>query len=215
MRSRAHGAVAMVLGVVLLSSCTTGGGASLPDVGTTGPRPGATAAPRDFGIPDAWVGVSASGTSGSVTGSGAAVGGEIVVTAAHVVSGASAPIVLTRSRSFTATVAFVDAPHDLAVLRVAGLQTGQAAWASPRAGAVVGVPTGPSETSAYRSAVVQDVVAGDLLLSGAAPHGVSGSPVVDDRGRVAGVVVSGSFACGYLRAVSAETVRSALRSAAL
>ncbi|MFI5281882.1 MAG: MarP family serine protease [Candidatus Dormibacterales bacterium] len=152
--------------------------------------------------------VSSLGCGGLVTGSGFPVGTGYVVTNAHVVSGTTAHEIITPDgRQLKATVVFFDSDRDVAVLYAPGLSTQGLPMASGRRGtkgAVIGYPGGGSESVV--PAVVdgtispqgRDIYNGTLVtrevfvIQASVHPGNSGGPLVDEQGRVLGMVFATS-----------------------
>ena len=124
-----------------------------------------------------------------VEGSGWVAKPHIVVTAAHVVAGASG----IRAQGHVATPLVVDRGQDVAILRVPGLDAPPLAMAEPRDGdsvAILGFPeNGPFDARPGRVGATADVlVKGSLrevtAVSGLVRHGNSGGPAVNAAGEV-------------------------------
>jgi S1-C subfamily serine protease len=154
--------------------------------------------------------IEGDGCGGRLTGSGFAVGPDLVVTNAHVIAGTdNIAVVDGRGRHTAAPVTF-DPDTDLAVLRVEGLDAPPLPLAlevAPRGtgGAILGYPGGGG-LSASGAAVLdateargRDIYNRDLtsrsiyVLQGAVRPGNSGGPFVLPDGRVAGVVFARSL----------------------
>lgn len=152
--------------------------------------------------------VSSLGCGGLVTGSGFAIGGGIVVTNAHVVSGTRSHRVLTPAGDeLAATVVYFDPSRDVALLdvpdlAVAALAFGPASRATE--GAVIGYPGGGRET--VEPAVVDGAVEAKgrdiystnpvtrqvYVIQGKVRPGNSGGPLIDLQGKVLGIVFATS-----------------------
>ena len=157
------------------------------------------------------MGISATTVDGTTSASGVAIGGDVVLTAAHALKGASTVLVMSLDTARRAEVAWVDTAADVAALRVPGLLMPQVLLEDAPGGSIVGVPVGPPETSSYRTATVLACAPpGVLLMHGGAPRGVSGSPVVNLDGGLVGLVIAGAADESYLRAVPASTLRRLL-----
>ncbi len=124
-----------------------------------------------------------------VEGSGWVAKPHIVVTAAHVVAGASG----IRAQGHTAVPLVVDRHQDIAVLRVPGLKSPALPLADPRDGdsvAILGFPeNGPFDARPGRVGATADVlIKGSLrevtAVSGLVRHGNSGGPAVNEAGEV-------------------------------
>ena len=152
--------------------------------------------------PSAIVGIRAEGCGGHV-GSGAFIGVDTVLTAAHTVAGAESLTVISGGRSLPAELIALDADNDLALVRADGprgeplpmhthrVEPGSAAVAYVvRDGEVLGLPVTivrwvtVETTDIYRE---EEVSRPGLEISGAIQPGDSGAAVVAD-GKLVGVV---------------------------
>lgn len=124
-----------------------------------------------------------------VEGSGWVAKPHIVVTAAHVVAGASG----IRAQGHTAIPLVVDRRQDVAILRVPGLAAPPLQIAAPHDGdsvAILGFPeNGPFDARPGRVGATADVlIKGSLrevtAVSGLVRHGNSGGPAVNEAGAV-------------------------------
>lgn len=174
------------------------------------PAPDTGPPPEDSGIPQAVIERAVASTvrvEGEACrriqeGSGFAVGGDLIVTNAHVVAGVKAPNVITRSnRRVPATVVLFDPDRDLAILqadaRLAALPIADAKVGD--LGAVLGYPGGgPLEVSPYAVREEVDAVGRDLyddhrttrrvlILAAELRGGDSGGALVNAGGEVVGV----------------------------
>lgn len=151
------------------------------------------------------------------TGSGFVAAQDRVVTNAHVVSGISEPVVNTPDgRALPARVVHFDASHDLAVLAVDGLDLkpiplGQDLSTGDRA-TFMGYPAGGpfqakgAVVQSLRTVSVQNIYGADASalqiyqLGADVQQGNSGGPLLDDSGRLVGVVFAkakGDTPVGY------------------
>lgn len=139
-----------------------------------------------------------------IEGTGFVYAPERVMTNAHVVAGVTEPEVEVGDDSLAATVVLFDPGRDVAVLAVPGLEQASLAFAGPaEAGAgalVLGYPqNGPFRADAARVRGTQNARGPDIYqqdtvvreiyaLRGTVRPGNSGGPLVDEAGRVVGVV---------------------------
>jgi len=153
-----------------------------------------------------------------VEGSGWVAAPHLVVTAAHVVQGATG----IRARGHAATALVVDRNEDVAVLRVPGLDAPALQLAAPDRGAsiaILGYPeNGPFDARAGRVGNTADVLVHGSLrevtaLAGLIRHGNSGGPAVDDQGRVEATVFAARLKGGGGYGVPSAPVRRALARA--
>lgn len=174
---------------------------------SVGPPPGDPdlAAPGTQRATASVVRVETRGCQRRSSGSGFVVGTNLVVTNAHVVAGADAVLVHTpRGRPLDAAVVAFDADRDLALLEVDDLDLptlGRGPATVPSQAIVIGHPGGqqsqrvaPVRIDRRREAVGRDVFDDRpasrrvLVLAADLEPGDSGAPVIDDDGRVIGVV---------------------------
>lgn len=131
------------------------------------------------------------------TGSGVAIGDDLVLTAAHVVAGGMRLWVMTDDgQSTEGEVVWADEGNDLAAIRVPGLGVKPIAWGDSgllEAGDAVwalGFPLGLKRmvvTQGVVSSPKQEVVGRELIQTDAALNpGNSGGPLVDESGRLVG-----------------------------
>jgi uncharacterized membrane protein required for colicin V production len=153
-----------------------------------------------------------------VEGSGWVARRQLVVTAAHVVAGASG--IEAGGRSATALV--VDRSQDVAVLRVSGLAAAPLPLVVPHTGdavAILGYPeNGPFDARPGRIGASADVLVHGSLravtaLSGLVRHGNSGGPAVNARGQVESMVFAARIGSPGGYGVPAPPVRAALARA--
>ncbi|RZU62378.1 MarP family serine protease [Zhihengliuella halotolerans] len=151
------------------------------------------------------------------TGSGFAAAEDRVITNAHVVAGVTDPVVTTRDgRALPATIAHFDPAADLAVLEVPGLglspiPVGQD-LEKGRAGVFMGHPAGGpfralgATVQSVKDVPVQNIYGGEpstlniYQLGADIEQGNSGGPLVDEEGRLIGVVFAkarGADEVGY------------------
>ncbi|WFR72505.1 MarP family serine protease [Prescottella defluvii] len=141
----------------------------------------------------------------ALEGSGFVVGPERVMTNAHVVAGTSTVSVDTENGPLDARVVVFDPAVDVAILDVPGLRAAPLSFAPKQArtgddAIVLGYPGGgPYTASAARIREVLDLRGPDIYRSGTVERevytvrgsirqGNSGGPLVDEQGRVLGVV---------------------------
>lgn len=141
----------------------------------------------------------------SMTGSGFVAGDDLIVTNAHVVAGVDAPVVeLPGGRVREGRIVYLDPEDDLAVIAVDGLDGAPLVIADPvdpgTQAAVQGYPLGGPFTSSTAAVVsVGEVPVPDIYesstnlrdvyaLDADVRPGNSGGPLLDEDGRVIGVV---------------------------
>jgi S1-C subfamily serine protease len=172
------------------------------------PIPASVNTPEVAGAARSVVKVSSLGCGGLVTGSGFAIGGGIVVTNAHVVSGTHSHRVLTPAGDeLAATVVYFDPARDVALLDVPDLAVAALAFGPASRGtegAVIGYPGGGRET--VEPAVVDGAVEAKgrdiystnpvtrqvYVIQGKVRPGNSGGPLIDMQGKVLGIVFATS-----------------------
>jgi S1-C subfamily serine protease len=156
----------------------------------------------------ATVKIEGRGCSGIVDGSGYPVGGDFVVTDAHVVAGTrDTKVLITGRQALSATTVLFDADRDIAVLHVPGLRLEalpQGEGSRGTQAAVIGYPLGQSirvEPAVVDGAVVatgRDIYNENLvnrqiwIVEASVKPGNSGGPLVDLQGRVLGMVFAAS-----------------------
>ena len=153
-----------------------------------------------------------------VEGSGFYVGAKVVITAAHVVAGASdISINGAKARAYR-----VDRAHDVAVLRRTTGSGRPLQLGEPHAGdsvAILGYPeNGPFDARPGRVGATSDVLVNGNVreitaLSGLVRHGNSGGPIVNAAGQVEGMVFAARIGARAGYAVPTSTIRSALAHA--
>jgi S1-C subfamily serine protease len=177
----------------------------------SGPPPEASRNPEVRRAANSTLKIQSRGCGGILFGSGFPVADDLVVTNAHVVAGARRHEVLTnKGVRAGATVVYLDPNRDLALLSVPDLPVpplrlaGAAARRGQRA-VVIGYPAGGPQ-DLIGASIVQRVQpeAPDIyarpqnsrrdiyVLHSKVRKGVSGGPVVDQRGRPLGVVFAAS-----------------------
>ena len=153
-----------------------------------------------------------------VEGSGWVAARHEVVTAAHVVAGATD----IRVEGLPAQALVVDRGQDIAVLRVPGLDARPLPIADPREGAAVAIlgypEDGPFDARAGRVGVTADVLVNGGLreitaVSGLIRHGNSGGPAVDGAGRVEATIFAARVGTRAGYGIPAAPVRDALAHA--
>jgi uncharacterized membrane protein required for colicin V production len=162
--------------------------------------------------------ITATACGFGVEGSGWVVRPHVVVTAAHVVAGASG----IRAQGHSAVALVVDRKNDLAVLRVPGLDAAPLQLADPQPGAsvaILGYPeNGPFDARPGRVGTTADVlVTGSVrevtAVRGLIRHGNSGGPAVDGSGRVEATIFAARIGAQAGYGVPAVAVRAALARA--
>ena len=152
--------------------------------------------------------VVSAGCGGLVTGSGFPIGGSLIVTNAHVVSGTTDHRIQTADGTILpAGVVYFDPEVDIAILRVPGYAGPSLAFAPAgrgTGGAVIGYPGGgqervePAVIDGTVEAQGRDIYSSSLVtrqiyvLQSHVRPGNSGGPIVDLEGRVVGVVFATS-----------------------
>jgi S1-C subfamily serine protease len=153
-----------------------------------------------------------------VEGSGWVARPHIVVTAAHVVAGASG----IKANGDAAQVLVIDRHNDVAVLRVPGLDAPALPIADPvydDSVAILGYPeNGPFDARPGRIGVTGRVKVNGTLrnitsLSGLVRHGNSGGPAVDTAGRVEATIFAASVGTRAGYGIPAGPVRADLAKA--
>ncbi|HEY6960870.1 MAG TPA: CvpA family protein [Gaiellaceae bacterium] len=161
--------------------------------------------------------ITATSCGFGVEGSGWYVRRGTVVTAAHVVTGASG----IRAGGHAATAFLVDRKQDVAVLRTTA--PGRAlAFAAPRDGdavAILGYPeNGPFDARPGRVGATADVIVNGSLrevtaIRGLVRHGNSGGPIVNTAGAAEGLVFAARIGGGAGYAVPSTIVQRDLARA--
>lgn len=159
--------------------------------------------------------ITATACGYGVEGSGWVARPHVVVTAAHVVAGASG----IAAQGHAATALVVDRKEDVAVLRVPGLKAPPLPIAEPRDGdsvAILGFPeNGPFDARPGRVGATADVLAKGSLrevtaVSGLIRHGNSGGPAVNADGQVEATIFAARIGARGGYGVPAAPVRAAL-----
>jgi S1-C subfamily serine protease len=160
------------------------------------------------------------------TGSGFALDEHTLITNRHVVVGSDRLEVSTwDGRTFSATSASVGTVGDIAIVKVSG-RLPQPARYGPRARrgdpvTVVGYPLGGRLTLRRGTVVDRDEgfrfrIPGEVLrMTTFVKPGNSGGPVLDDQGRVVGVVFAIELATDWALAIPVESVQRLIRSGRL
>jgi S1-C subfamily serine protease len=156
---------------------------------------------------------------GVATGSGFALDEHTLVTNRHVLAGAESVEVSTwDGHSLRVSTAKVGALVDMGIASVEGtLPSAGAAYAAPRQGrraVVVGFPLGGPLT--FSGGHILDFIDGSpyaipgriMRLTARVEPGSSGSPVLDDQGRVVGIVYAIELATGLALAIPLDTLRA-------
>jgi len=150
-----------------------------------------------------------------VEGSGWVAAPHEVVTAAHVVAGASD----IHAGGYPAQALVVDRRQDVAVLRVPSLRARPLALVEPHSGdsvAILGYPEdGPFDARAGRVGLTADVLVNGTLrevtaVRGLVRHGNSGGPAVDGAGRVEATIFAARLGTQAGYGIPAGPVRDAL-----
>jgi len=153
-----------------------------------------------------------------VEGSGWVVGPHLVVTAAHVVAGASG----ITAQGHHATALVVDRKEDVAILRVPGLRARPLELVDPHEGdsvAILGYPqNGPFDARPGRIGATADVfVKGNLreitAVSGLVRHGNSGGPAVNASGQVEATIFAARIGTRAGYGIPASPIRADLAKA--
>jgi S1-C subfamily serine protease len=162
--------------------------------------------------------VTATACGFGVEGSGWVARPHIVVTAAHVVAGASG----IEAGGHAARALVVDRTQDVAILRVPGLRAAPLQLVDARAGdsvAILGFPeNGPFDARPGRIGTTADVlVQGSLreitAINGLVRHGNSGGPAVNESGQVESTVFAARIGSRAGYGIPAAPVRADLARA--
>jgi len=149
------------------------------------------------------------GCGGLVEGSGFVIGGNAVVTNAHVVAGVSRPLVLDSGERFATRLIYFDPRQDLAILHVEGLDAPALAFErtvlpESTATAVLGYPEGGPLTAGdavilgQTRALGQDIYGRSAVtrsiyeVAAVVEPGNSGGPLITADGHVAGIIFAKS-----------------------
>ena len=155
-------------------------------------------------------------------GSGFAIADDVLVTNRHVLAGAEKIEVSTwDGRTLSATAAEVGVLGDLGVAFVAGALPQVGSYgASPRAGdavTVVGYPAGreltlsPGTVVDLRPGARYGIEGRIMRLTSRVIPGNSGGPVLNNRGKIAGVVYAYELGTGLGLAIPVDTLRRLVR----
>ena len=162
--------------------------------------------------------ITATACGSGVEGSGWVARPHLVVTAAHVVEGASG----IEAGGHPAQALVVDRKEDVAVLRVPGLQAAPLKLVDAHSGdsaAILGYPeNGPFDARPGRIGATADVLVNGSLrevtaISGLIRHGNSGGPAVNEQGQVEATIFAARIGASAGYGVPAAPVRSALARA--
>jgi S1-C subfamily serine protease len=155
-------------------------------------------------------------------GSGFAIAKDVLVTNRHVLAGAESIEVSTwDGRTLRATAAEVGVLGDLGVAYVDGTLPQVGSYgSSPRPGdevTVVGYPAGEELTLSYgtvvdlRQGARYEIPGRIMRLTSRVVPGNSGGPVLDRRGKIAGVVYAYELGTGLALAIPVDTLRRLVR----
>ena len=236
---RRHCAVGVVA-LLVLSACSVGNlgaGNTTPTpiletpapvlTPTPSPSPSTLEWPEVFELANSGVTrIAVTTCEGGGSGSGFLVGPDTVMTAAHVVDGATSVSLRFGAAVFAGEPILVDEENDLALVNVEGEPVGHAfaiANEPARVGsevAALGFPNGRplamtrgAVTSVDLRVSVEGQDLRDLFRTDSAIiPGNSGGPVVDSAGDVVGVVTAGSSQAGEAGAISRPSIMAALES---
>ena len=149
--------------------------------------------------------VESIGVSGqsAVAGLAVAIDEGVMVTTCHGLAAGAQLLVRLTERTAPARIAMVDEQHDLCKLSVEGAGSRPLALATgaPRAGAAVYTVSFAGDKQVVRRATIKSILAtpkGNMIeVSIPVSPGASGGPLVDDAGRLVGIMTSYSdFAAG-------------------
>jgi S1-C subfamily serine protease len=162
--------------------------------------------------------ITATACGFGVEGSGWVARPHLIVTAAHVVEGASG----IEAGGHPAQALVVDRKEDIAVLRVPGLRAAPLKLVDAHSGdsaAILGYPEdGPFDARPGRIGATADVLVNGSLrevtaISGLIRHGNSGGPAVNEQGQVEATIFAARIGARAGYGVPAAPVRSALARA--
>ena len=207
---------------------------STPTPSPTPTTPTTTGVPSDFsevyaGVQDGVAVVNVATCRGGGTGTGFLVDESTMVTAAHVVAGATELSIDFDSGPVAVTVAGIDKSLDLAILRLNAPQADRHQFAlgtEPREGmrvAVIGYPLGEPKgisqgivSGLDRTITTESGTLNGLVVTDAAINpGNSGGPMIDLAGELVGITTAKRIdAEGIGYAVPSELIEPAIRSGA-
>jgi len=150
--------------------------------------------------------------TGDSVGAGFMTDGNLIVTAAHVVGDATAVALTTGEvapRRFSGRVVLADRATDIAVIvpsRETGVVPLELTSDPPAVGDVVYTVGSPIRQLVASRGIVTDTRSDRIESTTPVDHGNSGGPLIDEEGRVAGVVVELSRLTDHALSVPATTV---------
>jgi len=201
--------------VVLAASCAG-------DAGTLDEATSSTVAAADRAV---GVETTGCGFASGQSGSGIAIGGQLVVTAAHLVAQAEGVSVVTRTgRDYEARPVLIDTRVDLALLYIEELRLSPASLGSAPVGGtglIVGGSTSgtvPYEVLQVADLTIEEVLGTDRFerggyqLDAATRRGDSGAGMYDSRGNLIGMVFAVGEDRGTTWATSAVEIERLLEA---